>query len=209
MTVQPSHSITLKLFAAFVHEMIRLEKLEKDADIKLVVVVPPDAFDDYKRCVCELTTYWQSPCLVVRCSEQKHILDGNKEYNSATAGKVLLTEQKKFATTEKNTTEELATTDKIMETEKLAETKKTAKQDEAKRCAIQHALDATNQTVRDGAETIIAVLCGCTSCSSTSKENLSLLTCTRNIILRLAAHINTDVTDLTLIGVISEHTNEK
>jgi hypothetical protein len=101
-------------------------------------VVPPDVFDDYKRCVRELTTHWQSPCLVVRCSEQKYILDGNKEYNSTTAEKVLLTEQKKFATTEKNTT---TTTDKVAETEKLAETKKTAKQDEAKRCAIQHALD--------------------------------------------------------------------
>jgi hypothetical protein len=130
MTVQPSHSIRLKLFATFVHEMIRLKKLEKDADIKLVFVVPPDVFDDYKRCVCELTTHWQSPCLVVRCSEQKYILDGNKEYNSTMAEKVLLTEQKNFATT-----------DKLAETEKLAETKKTAKQDEAKRCAIQHALD--------------------------------------------------------------------
>jgi hypothetical protein len=78
MAVQPSHSIKLTPFAAFVHEMIRLKKLEKDAEIKLVFVVPPDVFDDYRRCVRELTTHWQSPCLVVRCSEQKYILDGKR-----------------------------------------------------------------------------------------------------------------------------------
>jgi hypothetical protein len=82
MTVQPSRSIMLKPFATFVHDMIRLKKLEKDADIKFVFVVPPYVFDDYKRCVRELTTHWQSPCLIVLCSEQKYILDGNEQYNS-------------------------------------------------------------------------------------------------------------------------------
>jgi hypothetical protein len=134
MTIQPSHSITLKPFATFVHDMIRLKKLEKDADIKLVFVVPPAVFDDYRRCVRELTTHWQSPCLVVRCSEQKYILDGNKQYNSTTAKDVLSTKQEK-----------LVTKGKLVETEKTKETKKqdteTAKQDEAERCAIQHALD--------------------------------------------------------------------
>jgi hypothetical protein len=77
----------LKPFAAFVHVIIRLEEMEKYADIKLVLVVPPAVFDDYKRCVCGLTTHWQSPCLVVRCSEQKYTLDGESEHKSTTATK--------------------------------------------------------------------------------------------------------------------------
>jgi hypothetical protein len=122
ITTQPSHSIMLKPFATFVHEMIRLKKVEKDADIKLVFVVPPAVFDDYTRCVRGLTTHWQSPCLVVRCSEQGYTLDGKTEHTSTTAMKALRTEKKELAKAENQATN-------------------TAKRAEAERRAIKHALD--------------------------------------------------------------------
>jgi hypothetical protein len=76
----------------------------------------------HKRCVCGLATHWQSPCLVVRCSEQKYTLDGKGEHKST---KALRTRHEELAKTKKS---------------KKQDTNK-AKQDEAKRCAIQHALD--------------------------------------------------------------------
>jgi hypothetical protein len=112
----------LKPFAAFVHEMIRLKKIEKDADIKLVFVVPPAVFDDYKRYVNGLTTHCQSHCLVIRCSEQSYTLDGKTEHTSTTAMKALRTEKKELAKTKNQATN-------------------TPKQAEAERCGIEHALD--------------------------------------------------------------------
>jgi hypothetical protein len=122
MTTQPSHSIMLKPFAAFVHKMIRLKRMEKDADIKLVFVVPSAVFDDYKRYVRGLTIHWQSPCLVVRCSEQTYTLDGKTQHTSTTAMKALRTQKKELAKTKKQATN-------------------TAKQAKAEYGAIQHALD--------------------------------------------------------------------
>jgi hypothetical protein len=51
MTIQPSHSITLKPFAAFVHHIITSGNMTADEKIKLVFVVPPAAYDYYTKCV--------------------------------------------------------------------------------------------------------------------------------------------------------------
>jgi hypothetical protein len=66
MTVQPSHSIMLKLFATSVHEMIRLQTLSSP-------VAPPAVFDDNNK-------WWGPPCLVVCRSEQSYTLDRKVEH---------------------------------------------------------------------------------------------------------------------------------